>query len=123
LAFIFEKVADDFLRELNKGKKLPFRFTKIDRWWHKNEEIDLVGLNEREKRALFVEVKWKDLSGKEAREILKDLERKAELVGLEGWEKSYGLVAKSIREKKELRREGWLAWDLKDFKILIALRS
>jgi len=64
-------------------KLTGFRFTKLGRWWRKGEEVDLIALNEREKKALFVEVKWKDLSEREARGILKDLERKAELVGLE----------------------------------------
>ncbi|WP_456398046.1 ATP-binding protein [Palaeococcus sp. (in: euryarchaeotes)] len=93
-------------------KLTDFRFTRIGRWWYKGEEIDLVALNEREKKALFVEVKWRALKEREARRILKDLERKAELVGLDGWEKHYGIVAKEIEGKEELR----LAWDLKDFK-------
>jgi AAA+ ATPase superfamily predicted ATPase len=25
---------------------LPFLFTKLGRWWHKDKEIDLVALNE-----------------------------------------------------------------------------
>ncbi|NJE02736.1 ATP-binding protein [Thermococcus sp. MV11] len=93
-----------------------FRFTKLGRWWRKGEEIDLLALNEMEKRALLIEVKWKELSEREARGILKDLEGKAGLVGLEDWEKSYGLMAKSLEGKKELRAEGWLVWDLEDFK-------
>ncbi|WP_297510858.1 ATP-binding protein [Thermococcus sp.] len=120
LGFIFEKIAKQFLIELNKANRLPFRFTKIGRWWHKSEEIDLVALNEREGKALFVEVKWKDLSEREARRILRDLERKAELVGLEGWEHSCGLVAKRVEEKDKLRAEGWLIWDLEDFERLIS---
>ncbi|RLF63799.1 MAG: ATP-binding protein, partial [Thermoplasmata archaeon] len=112
---IFEKIARQFLIELNRAEKLPFKFTKVGKWWRKGEEIDLVALNERERKALFVEAKWKELSKREARGILKDLERKAELVGLEGWEKSYGLVARRIKEKEELRGEGWLVWDLEDF--------
>jgi len=43
------------------------------------------------------------------------LERKAELVGLDGWEKSYGLVAKSVEGKEGLRKEGWVVWGLGDF--------
>ncbi|EEB73017.1 dexx-box ATPase [Thermococcus sp. AM4] len=116
---MFEKVARQFLIELNRDGKLPFRFTKIGRWWRKGEEIDLVALNEREKRVLFIEVKWKSLSEREARGILKDLERKAELVGLDGWEKSYGLVAKSVRGKEGLRKEGWFVWDLEDFDAML----
>ncbi|ALM75250.1 ATP-binding protein [Thermococcus barophilus] len=119
LGFVFEKVVEQFLRELNRREKLPFKFTKIGKWWHKNEEIDLVALNEREKKALFVEVKWKELSEREARGVLKDLERKAELVGLDGWTKAYGLVAKSLEGKEKLRSKGWLVWDLEDFERLI----
>jgi len=118
LGSIFEDIAKQFLVELNKSGKLPFRFTKIGRWWHRNEEIDLLALNEREKKALLVEVKWKDLSEREARGILKSLERKSELVGLEGWEHFYGLVAKEVKNKETLRGEGWLLWDLEDFEKL-----
>ena len=100
-----------------------FRFTKLGRWWRKGEEIDIVSLNEMEKRALLIEVKWKELSEREARGILNDLERKAGLVGLEDWEKSYGLVAKSLEGKKELRAEGYLVWDLGDFERLISFGS
>ena len=118
LGSIFEDIAKQFLVELNKSGKLPFRFTKIGRWWHRNEEIDLLALNEREKKALLVEVKWKDLSEREARGILKSLERKSELVGLEGWEHFYGLVPKEVKNKETLRGEGWLLWDLEDFEKL-----
>lgn len=113
---IFEDVARQFIFRLNKAE--IFRFTRIGRWWHKDEEIDLVALNEGEKRALFVEVKWKELSEGEGRGILRDLERKGELVGLDGWEKSYGLVVKKIRNREELERGGWLIWDLGNFERL-----
>jgi len=116
LGWVFEKVARQFLIELDKADELPFRFTKIGRWWRKGEEIDFVALNERQRKALFVEVKWKSLKGREARGILKDLERKAELVELESWEKSFGLVAKSVKGKERLGSEGFLIWDLDDFK-------
>jgi len=52
---------------------------------------------------LLVEVKWKDLSEREAKKILKDLEERGELLRLEGWEKFYGLV----KGKEELRENGW----------------
>lgn len=79
LGWVFEKVTRRFLLKMNRDGKLPFRFTKIEKWWHKNEEINLVALNEREKKALFVEVKWKDLSNREARGILRDLGKKRSL--------------------------------------------
>ncbi|AAL80758.1 ATP-binding protein [Pyrococcus furiosus DSM 3638] len=112
---VFEEISRQFLIEMNKRKKLPFRFTKIGKWWYKREEIDLVALKEEEKKALFIEVKWKNLERKEAYRILKDLKRKAELTGLHDWNKRYGIIAKSIIEKEKLREKGFLAWDLKDF--------
>ncbi|ALM74803.1 ATP-binding protein [Thermococcus barophilus] len=115
LSFVFEEIARQFLVELNRVGKIPFRFTRIGRWWHRGEEIDIVALDEREKKVLFVEVKWKELKEREAREILKDLERKAGLVGLDDWEKGYGLVAKDVEGKEELMDDGWLVWDLRDF--------
>ncbi|MFA4646595.1 ATP-binding protein [Pyrococcus kukulkanii] len=99
LGFAFEEIARQVLIDLSREGKLPFRITKIGRWWHKGEEIDIVALNERERKVLFVEVKWKDLSGKEAERILKDLKRKSELLKLEGWEKHYGIMARRIEEK------------------------
>nr|WP_231833730.1 ATP-binding protein [Pyrococcus horikoshii] len=117
-SFRFEDVSREFLVEMNKAGKLPFRFTKIGRWWYKGEEIDLVALNEDEEKALFIEVKWKDLKEREVKGILKDLEKKAGLVGLDGWDKNYGLIEKSIERKEKLREENYLVWDLKDFDAL-----
>lgn len=112
----FEGIAREFLIEANQRELLPFRFTKLGRWWHKGEEIDIVALNEREKRALFVEVKWRDLSLGDARRILNRLEKKAELVGLKDYEKRFGIVAKGIEGKGKLE----LAFDLGDFRELLA---
>jgi AAA+ ATPase superfamily predicted ATPase len=33
-------------------------FEKIGRWWDKNEEIDLIAINDEEKKILFGEAKW-----------------------------------------------------------------
>jgi len=62
------------------------------------------------------------LSEREARGILKDLDRKAELVGLDGWEMSYGLVAKGVEGKEELKKD-YLVWDLEDFERLISSKG
>lgn len=115
---IFEGIAKQFLIRMNGAEKLPFRFTRIGRWWHRNEEIDLLALNEREKKALFVEVKWKNLGKGEARRILNDLMRKDSLVGLTDWEKSHGIIARDVKGKEELIEDGWIVFDLRDFKTL-----
>ncbi|RLF89213.1 ATP-binding protein, partial [Thermococci archaeon] len=90
---------------------LPFKFSKIGRWWHKGEEIDIVALGD--DKALFVEVKWREINKKEARRVVRELERKATLLDLNVKE-YYGIFAKRIKEKDELREQGLLAWDLDD---------
>jgi len=37
-----------------------FPFTKLGRWWERNEEIDIVGLNNELDSILFGEVKWSE---------------------------------------------------------------
>lgn len=116
VGLVFEDIAKQFLIRLNRQDVVEF--TKIGRWWHKGEEIDIVALNEREKKVLFVEVKWKDLRESEAMKLLKDLKRKVKLVRLEDWSKAYGLIAKNLEGKEDLRDKGYFAWDLKDFEAL-----
>ena len=123
LGWVFEKIARQFLIELNKINKLPFKFEKIGRWWYKEEEIDIVALNEREKKGLLVEVKWKTLKEREAREILEVLNKKSKLLGLEGWEKNYGLIAREIKRKEPLIEDGYLVWDLEDFEEIVKQKS
>ncbi|CAB49767.1 ATP-binding protein [Pyrococcus abyssi] len=112
LGWVFEKVARQFLLKLN------INFTKIGRWWHKDKEIDIVALNERGKGVLFAEVKWKKLKEKEAEKILRELEKKGKLTGLDDWEKSYGLIARNIEGKENLKGKGYLVWDLRDFNLV-----
>lgn len=37
-----------------------FRYTRIGKWWYKDEEIDIVALNENTKEILFCECKWQN---------------------------------------------------------------
>ncbi|AAL80756.1 hypothetical protein PFDSM3638_03155 [Pyrococcus furiosus DSM 3638] len=110
-SFRFEQVSREFLIELNRKGNLPFRFTKIGRWWHKEEEIDIVALNEKEKKSLLIEIKWKELKEREIKGILNDLE-------LEGWDKIYGVIAKKVQKKENLWERGFLIWDLEDLDVL-----
>ncbi len=76
LSFVFEDVCREYCLELMRKGKI--HFTAIGRWWHKNEEIDLVALDEENKQIYFGEVKWsKKPIGVD---ILDDLRRKAALV-------------------------------------------
>jgi len=53
----YERTAKETIRNY---ERIFFPITKIGRWWDKNEEIDIVALNEGEKKILFGEVKWRN---------------------------------------------------------------
>jgi len=55
-----------------------FSFDTIGRWWDRNEEIDVVALNEKESKILFGEVKWSIRPV--GIDIMEDLKRKARCV-------------------------------------------
>ncbi|NJE31455.1 ATP-binding protein [Thermococcus sp. 18S1] len=103
----FEDLAREFLL-----LKRPIEFETLGRWWFRGEEIDIVALGK--DTASLIEVKWKDLSERDARRVLKELEGKSTLVRFEGTFR-FGIIARNIEGKEELRDEGYLAWDLGDF--------
>ncbi|MGB9722183.1 MAG: ATP-binding protein [bacterium] len=55
ISYVYEKVAQQILL---KHTDLFFPFSTIGKWWNKNEEIDIVGLNPEMNAILFGEVKW-----------------------------------------------------------------
>jgi len=109
----FEELCKQFLIH-----KKPIAFTKIGNWWYKEREIDLVVLNEDKKQIAFFECKWKTLGYNQSLKILKELKEKTPHVK---WlnkqrKEQYGLIAKKIENKKDLRNEGFLVYDLEDWK-------
>jgi AAA+ ATPase superfamily predicted ATPase len=57
LSSAYEKVAIEVLwRHMDR----LFPFASIGRWWDKNEEIDIVGINKDLNSILFGEVKWSE---------------------------------------------------------------
>lgn len=116
----FEKV----IREEMLRKLCPDMFADIGRWWgyyregdvRKEIEIDVVGLKSENKEAGFFECKWKELSQAEARKVLGELTHKATYVEWHNKDRrdTYGLFAKKVAGKAELRKEGYLVFDLED---------
>ncbi|MEW6233019.1 MAG: ATP-binding protein [Chloroflexota bacterium] len=58
LSTIYEDVARELTWDWLRQGKLPFRLTRLGRYWEKDAEIDLVGLSDEDNVALFGEVKW-----------------------------------------------------------------
>jgi len=104
----YEEASVEFVGEAIKQKVLP-NFEQMGRWWDKETEIDLVGLNKTDNSILFVETKWnaKPLGIG----ILDDLKRKAQKVewGRRGRKEYYALVSKGgFNDEliKESKKEG-----------------
>ena len=60
VSYSFEDVSKEFLEELNRQNELPLWFTRIGSWWHRDNEIDIVALNETTNEILFAECKWQN---------------------------------------------------------------
>lgn len=109
---VFEGLCEEFL-----WRDKPFEFLKSGRWWNKTEEIDLVALNPGTKEIGFFECKWKNLKEREAREIIHRLEEKAGEVDWNNGKRRefYGIIARSIEGKEDMKDKGRIAYDLEDF--------
>lgn len=78
VGFTFEDIVEDILFSGDIRKHLPFEPERWGKWWDKNDEIDLVAINSKERKAFFAECKWsKNLVDID---ILEDLKRKADNV-------------------------------------------
>lgn len=91
----FEEVCHRFVRKLSRGDRLSSRYPRIGRWWYKEDEIDIVALNDREDKILFGECKWS--KNKVTFTFLNDLKTKAKKVRWKNVERKekYALVSKS----------------------------
>ncbi|MFP4559126.1 MAG: ATP-binding protein [Archaeoglobaceae archaeon] len=115
----FEDISREFILETYKKGVLPFDISKIGKWWQRKVEVDIVTLGERdkEKEVGFFECKWSALSENEANRIIEKLKSKAKTVN---WHKDnredyYGIIAKRVKGKQNLKNKGYLVFDLKDF--------
>lgn len=99
----YEDATGEFIQEAISQQKLP-QFEQMGRWWDKNTEIDLMGLNEAENSILFVETKWntKPIDT----DVLEELKRKAKNVewGSKGRKEYFALVAKDGFSEKLIKR-------------------
>ena len=60
VSYGFEKVCIEFLRKKNRENTLPFHFTKIGRWWNKQDEIDIMALSNDKKSIILGECKYRN---------------------------------------------------------------
>lgn len=123
LQMLFSRAFEDVVRESIQAF-LGFRAESTGKWWgyrrkegtRTEEEIDVVALNLTEKISTFIECKYKHLGYKNALEIIADLKRKANVVKWNNRQRKeiFGVAAKEIEGKEELRKEGYVAIDFED---------
>ncbi|MEW6528980.1 MAG: ATP-binding protein [Candidatus Micrarchaeota archaeon] len=109
--FVFEKICKQFIiRQIKKGK---WSYVKIGKWWYKDNEIDIVAIDEKKSEVLFAECKWQD--NVDANIVLEKLTEKIQCIQ---WRKrkrkeKYVIFAKSFIRKKKMGSDV-LLYDLKD---------
>ncbi len=97
---VFEEICERYVR-----KNLDYE--EVGRWWYKEDEIDVVGLDEKGNRILFGECKWtnKKVTNREL-EVLKEKAKKVRW-GDEGRDEMFILFSRSgfsegLKEQKDL---------------------
>lgn len=115
LGNIFEKTSKEFLEK--SIELLPFKFSRIGKWWYKDKEIDLVVLNDKTKEILFIECKWKRLDYRSVLKIIKLLKKKSKSFqwNNEKRKEYFGIISKEIQNKEQLLKDGFIVFDMDDF--------
>jgi len=103
LGKVFEDLAMEFLREQG--------YSRVGRWWHREDEIDVVAMGG---ETIFCEVKWSDLDRAQCMGIIQELKRKSTKVKIRRVSEKFGIIGRRVPEKRALREEGYLVWDLED---------
>jgi len=108
----FKRICCEVLVKMAKRNLFSVQVEKIGKWWWKETEIDLLGLEKKENRALAVEVRWTNLDHHESKRLLSELTAKAQQIH-NVKESILGIMAKKIENKDKIRSEGFIAIDLK----------
>jgi len=93
----FEIYVRRVLRDIlaNMGHQI----TKLGKWWHKDIDIDIVGIDDRAKEVIFGEVKWGELTQKDVYRIVAKLEEKSKRFPYKKtYTKKYCTVAREFQE-------------------------
>jgi AAA+ ATPase superfamily predicted ATPase len=114
VSWIFEEVC----REAVYKEDFNFEATDVGRWWYKEEEIDVVALNEESDEILFGECKWTNSPVCEG--VVRGLEEKKDEVRWRGGDRTekFVLFSKSGFEDglSERLDEGWRLYGLDELK-------
>lgn len=107
VSFVFEEIAKESVRN----------FPNVGSWWSKDEEIDIIGLNQETDEILFGEAKWQNRLVE--LKDLKELKRKSRLVnwGTKNRNEHFMLVSRkgfTQELKNQAEKEKMILMDLKN---------
>jgi len=116
LGYIFEDICKDLVIK---------DYPKVGRWWHKENEIDIVALNDGKKEILFAECKWSDSEVDVG--LYNSLKDKAKLVDWNTGKRieKFALFSKSgftSKMAKLAKKEKVMLYDLKKIEKMIKKR-
>ncbi len=106
---MFEQLVFELVK--NKAVPIDVPYNETRKWWYKDKEIDVVALNGKTNKIIFIECKWQD--DVDAEKILEELKEKATYVKWNkgGREEYFAIFAKSFRKK--IRGPNLKLFDLK----------
>jgi AAA+ ATPase superfamily predicted ATPase len=90
VAAAYEQIGGEILRRFQDEL---FPFSRLGKWWHKNQEIDLVAIGEPGQDILFAEAKWS--SKKVGVDIYQELKEKSRLVPGSYHRRHYALLSRA----------------------------
>jgi AAA+ ATPase superfamily predicted ATPase len=85
-----------------------FSYPETGIWWHRDTEVDIVGIDRKKKKVIFGECKWRD--GVNGYKIFEDLRKKAEKFPYDAKDEKYVIFARSFKN----RPDSCICLDLKD---------
>jgi hypothetical protein len=91
---VFEDIV---ISSMIKSKK--YNDYLFGRWWDKDLEADIVGINKEKKKIIIGEVKFMHLTKQEIHAIIKDLKEKAKKINTFGFEEEFIIVCLECKEK------------------------
>lgn len=121
---VFEEIVVQVFQRTNAHGVFPFIPTRIGGWWDKNEEIDIVALDERTGDIGYGEVKFQ--KRKVGLDILNELKRKSNLIQKVTKRHEYYLLVSRSGFKKNLiehKGDNVILMDLKDFENHMEIRN
>lgn len=110
------KLFEDITREL-LTEEIVSEYPEIGSWWNRRgDEIDILAINHGKKKVLAVEIKNRELTINDVRNIINSTREKIKLIrGISGTDIKIGIAARKIEGRGSLEKEGILVWEIGDF--------